>query len=92
MLSALIPSIRSYPAFHLVAKPVDQRYVQPSPLVLRPTPLKYSTPAADRDRPVSRRSEPSSRATLIGEQPNAWELLHPRAVASRHRGAEHCRR
>ena len=33
MLSALIPSIHSYPAFHLVAKPVDQRYVQPSPLV-----------------------------------------------------------
>ena len=54
MLSALIPSIHSYPAIHLVAKPVDQRYVQPSPLVLRPTPLKYFTPAADRDRPVSR--------------------------------------
>src|SRR5580692_11491609 len=33
MLSALIPSIHSYPAIHLVAKPVDQRYVQPSPLV-----------------------------------------------------------
>ena len=54
MLSALIPSIHSYPAVHLVAKPVDQRYVQPSPLVLRSTPLKYFTPAADRDRPVSR--------------------------------------
>ena len=40
MLSALIPSIHSYPAVHLVAKPVDQRYVQPSPLVLGPTPLK----------------------------------------------------
>ena len=85
MLSALIPSIHSYPAIHLVAKPVDQRYVQPSPLVLRPTPLKYITPVTDRDRPVSRRSEPSSRAFLIGEQPNAWELLHPRAKASRHR-------
>jgi hypothetical protein len=35
MLSALIPSIHSYPAIHLVAKPVDQRYVQPSPLVDR---------------------------------------------------------
>ena len=54
MLSALIPSIHSYPAVHLVAKPVDQRYVQPSPLVLRPTPLKYKTPVTDRDRPVSR--------------------------------------
>ena len=56
MLSALIPSIHSYPAVHLVAKPVDQRYVQPSPLVLRPTPLKYKTPVTDRDRPVSRNS------------------------------------
>jgi len=33
MLSALIPSKYSYPAIHLVAKPVDQRFVQPSPLV-----------------------------------------------------------
>ena len=57
MLSALIPSIHSYPAIHLVAKPADQRYVQPSPLVLRPTPLKHVTPTADRDRPVSRRSD-----------------------------------
>src|SRR3989344_5412949 len=92
MLSALIPSIHSYPAFQLVPKPVDQRYVQPSPLVLGPTPLKCITPATDRDQPVSRRSEPSSRALLISEQPNAWELLHPRAKASRHRGAERSRR
>ena len=63
-----------------------------SNFLLRPTPLKCKTPVTDRDRPVSRRSEPSSRALLIGEQPNASELLHPGAVASRHRGAEHCRR
>ncbi len=41
---------------------------------------------------ATERSEPSSRALLIGEQPNAWELLHPRARASRHRGAERGRR
>src|SRR5580704_98053 len=64
MLSALIPSIHSYPAIHLVAKPVDQRYVQPSPLVLRPTPLKYQTPVTDRDRPVSRNFFFSSLLTL----------------------------
>ena len=40
MLSALIPSKHSYPALHLVAKPVDQRFVQPGPLVLGPTSLK----------------------------------------------------
>jgi hypothetical protein len=54
MLSALIPSVHSYPALQLVPKPVDQRYVQPGPLVLGPTPLKCLAPAADRDRPVSR--------------------------------------
>ena len=34
---------------------------------------------------VLRRSEPSSRTTLMGEQPNPWELLHPQDVMSRHR-------
>ena len=38
------------------------------------------------------RSEPSSRTFLIGEQPNAWQLLHRRAKVSRHRGAELRRR
>ena len=38
------------------------------------------------------RFEPSSRTFLMGEQPNAWELLHPRAKVSRHRGAELHRR
>ena len=47
-----------------------------------------SAPAIDRDRTVSRRSEPSSRATLMGEQPNPWDLLQPQDVTSRHRGAE----
>ncbi len=92
MLSALIPSELSYLAIQLVPKPVDQRFVQPDPLVLGSTSLKRLTPTADRDQPVSRRSEPSSRITLIGEQPNPWELLHPRDVMSRHRGAEPPRR
>ena len=39
-----------------------------------------------------KRSEPSSRTFLIGEQPNPWELLRPQDKVSRHRGAEHCRR
>ena len=83
MLSALIPSEHSYPAVYLVVKPVHQRFVRPGPLVLGTTLLRYYTPATDRDQPVSRRFEPSSRALLIGEQTNAWELLHPRARASR---------
>src|SRR5215210_9155349 len=55
-------------------------------------PLKLLTPATDRDRTVSRRSEPSSRATLIGEQPNPWDLLQPQDVTNRHRGAKPFRR
>src|SRR5208282_6458676 len=46
----------------------------------------------DRDRTVSRRSEPSSRTALIGEQPNPWELLHPQDAMNRHRGAKPERR
>ena len=88
MLSAVIPSVHGYPAMRLAPQPVHQRYVRPGPLVLRTAPLKYPSPTADRDRTVSRRSEPSSRATLIGEQPNPWELLHPQDVTSRHRGAK----
>ena len=53
---------------------------------------QISTPTTDRDRTVSRRSEPSSRATLIGEQPNPWNLLQPQDVTSRHRGAKPLRR
>ena len=92
MLSALIPSQRSYPALHWATQPVHQRLVQPGPLVLRPAPRKLPPPATDRDRTVSRRSEPSSRATLIGEQPNPWDLLQPQDVTSRHRGAKPPRR
>jgi hypothetical protein len=92
MHSAVIPSIHSYPALRLAPQQVHQRYVHPGPLVLRTDPLKYPTPTADRDRTVSRRSEPSSRTTLIGEQPNPWDLLQPQDVMSRHRGAKPPRR
>ncbi len=88
MLSALILTERSYPAMLLAVQQVHQRFVQLGPLVLKSDPLKYPTPTTDRDRTVSRRSEPSSRATLIGEQPNPWDLLQPQDVTSRHRGAK----
>src|SRR6266852_6138945 len=92
MLSALIHSQHSYPAVQLALQPVHQRLVQSGPLVLRSGPLNLLTPITDRDRTVSRRSEPSSRATLIGEQPNPWDLLQPQDVTSRHRGAKPPRR
>ena len=92
MLSAVIPSVLSYPAVLLAEQLVHQRYVHPGPLVLGAAPLKFPTPTADRDRTVSRRSKPSSRTTLIGEQPNPWDLLQPQDVMSRHRGAKLLRR
>jgi hypothetical protein len=92
MLSALILSVHSYSALRLAPQQIHQRYVQPGPLVLRSDPLKLPTITSDRDRTVSRRSEPSSRATLIGEQPNPWDLLQPQDVTSRHRGAKPPRR
>ena len=92
MLSAVIPSVLSYPAMPLARQLVHHRYVHSGPLVLGVTPLNSSTPTADRDRTVSRRSKPSSRTTLIGEQPNPWDLLQPQDEMSRHRGATPPRR
>ena len=92
MPSAFILSVHSYPALPLARQQVHQWNVHPGPLVLGATPLKSPTPTADRDRTVSRRSKPSSRTALIGEQPNPWDLLQPRDAMSRHRGAKRPRR
>ena len=92
MLSAFIRSEHSYPAMPLAGQLVHQRFVLPNPLVLGKSPLKIPAPTADRDRPGSRRSEPSSRTTLIGEQPNPWDRLQPQDVMGRHRGAKPPRR
>src|SRR6266705_884642 len=92
MLSALIPSGRSYPALAQAGQLAHQRSSHLGPLVLEMTPLTLPAPTTDRDRTVSRRSEPSSRAALMGEQPNPWDLLQPQDAMSRHRGAKPPRR
>jgi hypothetical protein len=92
MLSAVIPSERSQPAVLLAEQLAHQRFVRPGPLVLGTALLKSPARAADRDRTVSRRSKPSSRTALMGEQPNPWERLHPQDATSRHRGAKPSRR
>src|ERR1700709_2391192 len=76
----------------LAGQQIHQRCVHPGPLVLGTNPLNSPTPMADRDRTVSRRSEPSSRTALMGEQPNPWDLLQPQDATSRHRGAKPGRR
>src|SRR5688500_11164867 len=92
MLSALIPSERGQPAMPLARQLAHQRFVHPGPLVLGVAPLKSPAPTADRDRPASRRANPSSRAALTGAQPDPWDLLQPQDETSRHRGAKPCRR
>ena len=92
MLSAVIPPERSQPAVPLARQPAYQRFVHPGPLVLWAGLLRIPTSAEDRDQTVSRRSEPSSRAALIGEQPNPWDRIQPQDVTSRHRGAKPPRR
>src|SRR6218665_3764394 len=92
MLSAVINSEHSYPALLLAEQQEHQRFVHPGPLVLRTGLLKSHAPTEDKDQTVSRRSEPSSRTTLISEQLNPWDLLQPQDVMSRHRGAKLHRR
>ena len=92
MPSALLPSKHSSSAMQLAPQQIHQGLVQIGPLVLDSDLLNFLTPIIDRDRTVLRRSEPSSRATLMGEQPNPWDLLQPQDVTSRHRGAKPPRR
>ena len=92
MPSALIRSAHSYPAVPLARQQVHQWCVQPGPLVIRSAIFNFPTPTTDRDRTVSRRSEPSSRTALNGEQPYPWDLLQPQDAMSRHRGAKPPRR
>jgi hypothetical protein len=92
MPSAVIFSERGYSAMRLAPQQTHQWFVHPGPLVLGANPLKSPTPTEDRDQTVSRRFKPSSRTTLIGEQPNPWDLLQPQDVMSRHRGAKPHRR
>ncbi len=92
MLSVLIDSVHSYPAVPLAGQPEHQWYVHPGPLVLGAALLKIPTDTVDMDQTVSRRSEPSSRTALMGEQPNPWNQLQLQDATSRHRGAKPPRR
>ena len=92
MLSAFIRSGHGYPAVPLARQLVHQGSVLSNPLVLGKSLLNHPAPTPDRDRPVSRRSKPSSRTALMGEQTNPWDRLQPQDAMSRHRGAKPLRR
>ena len=86
------PDRTQLPGDALGEQPVHRRSVHPGPLVLGAASLSLPAPTEDRDRTVSRRSEPSSRTALNGEQPYPWDLLQPQDAMSRHRGAKPSRR
>src|SRR5438270_13693851 len=92
MHTSFISSSPRYRAMPLARQHVPKASVHPGPLVLGTTPFKSPAPTPDSDRTVSRRSEPSSRTALMGEQPNPWDLLQPQDAMSRHRGAKPKRR
>ena len=92
MLSAVIPSAGRQPAMLLAEQLAHESCVHPGPLVLGTAFVNSPTATEDRDRTVSRRSKPSSRTALMGEQPNPWDLLQPQDAMSRHRGAKPSRR
>src|SRR6267143_7035736 len=84
MLSAVIHNC-------LAARPAlsDDRYARGNaPLFLSywaELPLSEQPLPSGRGRPVSRRSKPSSRSPLMGEQPHPWPLLQDQDGKSRHR-------
>src|SRR3989449_10279413 len=88
MLSALISSAHGYATMPLTRQLPHQKCVKPGPLVLRFEPLKFPAPTVDKDRTVSRRSEPSSRTALTGEQPDPWDLLQPQDARSEEHTSE----
>ncbi len=83
MPSAVILSKLGYPAMPLARQQEHQGFVHSGPLVLGTALINFPTPTADRDRTVSRRSEPSSRTALMGEQPNPWNRLQLQDAMSR---------
>ena len=84
---------RRSPTSHAPGGTTGTRELRPSRSSRTRDSLPQSpTAAEDRDRTVSRRSEPSSRTALMGEQPNPWDLLRPQDAMSRHRGAKPSRR
>ncbi len=92
MLSAVIHSALGYPAF-TVGTITGTPAVRPSRSSrTKEGSSQCSCATPDMDRTVSRRSEPSSRTALVGEQPNPWDLLQPQVAMSRHRGAKPPRR
>jgi hypothetical protein len=86
MLSAVIRWESSYPAMPSVRTTTGTPGIPSSQSSrTRDESPQISTGIQDRDRTVLRRSEPSSRTALTGEQPDPWDLLQPQDAMSRHR-------
>ena len=92
MLSVIISYKRSVTAMLLKKQLLNHWFIFLNPFVLESDFFNSKTFMIDRNQTVSRRSKPSSRTALIGEQPNPWDLLQPQDAMSRHRGAKQRRR
>ena len=89
MRSALIPTEHGYSAFAPGGTTeTPEVRLSGSSRTTESSPSSILTPTSDRDRTVSRRSKPSSRTLLTGEQPDPWDLIQPQDRMSRHRGAK----
>ena len=88
MLSAVIRWESSYSAMRKVSTTDTPGIPSSQSSRTRDESPQISTVVLDRDRAVLRRSEPSSRTALTGEQPDPWELLHPQDAMSRHRDSD----
>src|SRR5699024_12540763 len=82
----------SHPARPFAVPLASERCLLPGPPLLRTALLRFPAPATDMRRTGSRRSEPSGRTALMGEQPIPWERLQPQDAMSRHRSAKPPRR
>ena len=91
MLSVIIYYKRSVTAVLLIKQLLNHWFILLNPFVLESGFFNSKPLMIDRNQTVSRRSKPSSRTTLIGEQPNPWNLLQLQDVMSRHRGAKQSR-
>ncbi len=92
MLSAVIHYALGYPAFTVGTITGTPAVRTSRSSRTKEVSSQYSCAYTGYGPTVSRRSEPSSRTALMGEQPNPWDVLPPQVAMSRHRGAKPPRR
>ena len=88
MLSAFIIIVRSCPAMPYQTTGRPETPTARSSRTGTTFRSSNKTLLLDSNQPVSRRSKPSSRSPLMGEQPHPWVLLHTQDGKNRHRSSK----